>query len=93
LFVYIENADDHNYIVLGEDLLSLLYHLLDEFLFLFSAEPFFIARVCGVISLLQFLYYYIFRPNPSYDLTNIFESSLFLGRNSEQDWLCIYQTY
>lgn len=29
----------------GEDLLSLLFHLLDEFLFLFSAEPFFIARV------------------------------------------------
>lgn len=29
----------------GHDLLSLLFHLLDEFLFLFSAEPFFIARV------------------------------------------------
>ena len=29
----------------GEDLLSLLFHLLDEFLFLFSAEPYFIARV------------------------------------------------
>ena len=29
----------------GEDMLSLLFHLLDEFLFLFSAEPFFIARV------------------------------------------------
>ena len=29
----------------GEDLQSLLFHLLDEFLFLFSAEPFFIARV------------------------------------------------
>jgi len=28
----------------GEDMLSLLYHLLDEFLFIFSAEPFFIAR-------------------------------------------------
>jgi len=28
----------------GHDLLSLLFHLLDEFLFLFSAEPFFIAR-------------------------------------------------
>jgi len=28
----------------GEDMLSLLFHLLDEFLFLFSAEPFFIAR-------------------------------------------------
>lgn len=29
----------------GEDVQSLLYHFLDEFLFIFSAEPFFIARV------------------------------------------------
>ena len=29
----------------GEDIMSLLFHFLDEFLFLFSAEPFFIARV------------------------------------------------
>ena len=29
----------------GQDLPSLLFHFLDEFLFLFSAEPFFIARV------------------------------------------------
>merc|ERR1711911_60467 len=28
----------------GEDLLSLLFHFLDEFLYIFSAEPFFIAR-------------------------------------------------
>jgi len=28
----------------GQDLPSLLFHFLDEFLFLFSAEPFFIAR-------------------------------------------------
>ncbi|XP_055339487.1 protein archease-like [Paramacrobiotus metropolitanus] len=28
----------------GEDLVSLLYHFLDEWLFKFSAEPFFIAR-------------------------------------------------
>ena len=31
----------------GEDLLSLLYHFLDEWLFLFSADPFFIPRVRG----------------------------------------------
>ncbi|ESN95185.1 hypothetical protein HELRODRAFT_155224 [Helobdella robusta] len=28
----------------GDDMQSLLFHFLDEFLFLFSAEPFFIAR-------------------------------------------------
>jgi SHS2 domain-containing protein len=28
----------------GDDLMSLLFHFLDEFLFVFSAEPFFIAR-------------------------------------------------
>ena len=34
----------------GEDMMSLLFHFLDEFLFLFSAEPFFIARKVKVIS-------------------------------------------
>ncbi|GFS20335.1 protein archease [Elysia marginata] len=34
--------------VSGEDLLSLLYHFLDEFLFLFSAESFFIPRVVRI---------------------------------------------
>lgn len=34
--------------VSGEDMLSLLYHFLDEFLFLFSAESFFIPRVVKV---------------------------------------------
>ena len=29
----------------GEDMQSLLFHFLDEFLFLFSADPFFIPRV------------------------------------------------
>lgn len=29
----------------GDDMLSLLYHFLDEWLFVFSAEPFFIPRV------------------------------------------------
>lgn len=33
------------FICLGHDLMSLLYHFMDEFLFVFSAEPFFIARV------------------------------------------------
>ena len=30
----------------GDDLESLLFHLLDEFLFTFSADPFFIPKVC-----------------------------------------------
>ena len=29
----------------GDDLESLLFHFLDEFLFLFSADPFFIPKV------------------------------------------------
>jgi SHS2 domain-containing protein len=29
----------------GDDLISLLYHFLDEWLFVFSADPFFIPRV------------------------------------------------
>lgn len=32
----------------GDDLLSLLYHFMDEFLFVFSADPFFIARVVKI---------------------------------------------
>lgn len=32
-------------LLLGEDMLSLLYNFLDEALFLFCAEPFFIAKV------------------------------------------------
>lgn len=38
-------------VVLGHDMLSLLFHFLDEFLFVFSAEPFFIARVSVVQNL------------------------------------------
>lgn len=36
---------------------SLLFHFLDEFLFLFSADPFFIPRVSG--HLLKLLHHYI----------------------------------
>lgn len=35
----------------GEDLESLLFHFLDEFLFLFSCEPFLIARVRSALYL------------------------------------------
>ena len=38
------------FIFSGDDLQSLLFHLLDEFLFLFSAEPFFIPRVSSSVS-------------------------------------------
>ncbi|KAK7485633.1 hypothetical protein BaRGS_00023082 [Batillaria attramentaria] len=33
----------------GEDMLSLLFHFLDEFLFLFSVEPFIICRVVKIV--------------------------------------------
>jgi SHS2 domain-containing protein len=33
----------------GEDLLSLLFHFLDEFLFLFNADPFFVAKEIKII--------------------------------------------
>ncbi|KAK7790910.1 hypothetical protein R5R35_000920 [Gryllus longicercus] len=33
----------------GHDMLSLLFHFLDEFLFLFCAEPFFIARKVKIL--------------------------------------------
>jgi len=34
--------------VQADDMMNLLYHFLDEFLFLFSAEPFLIARVVKI---------------------------------------------
>ncbi|XP_033109661.1 protein archease-like isoform X2 [Anneissia japonica] len=33
----------------GDDVLSLLFHFLDEFLFLFSADPFFIPRKVQIV--------------------------------------------
>ncbi|XP_005092249.2 protein archease-like [Aplysia californica] len=38
----------HEIEVQADDMLNLLYHFLDEFLFLFSAEPFLIARVVKI---------------------------------------------
>ncbi len=32
----------------GHDLESLLYNFLDELLFVFSAEPFFVPKVCAI---------------------------------------------
>lgn len=42
---YVEMKDIFNIEAEGHDLDSLLFHFLDEFLFNFSAEPFFIPRV------------------------------------------------
>ncbi|XP_014245951.1 protein archease isoform X2 [Cimex lectularius] len=42
---YVEFAETQTIEAEGEDLSSLLFHFLDEFLFMFSAEPFFIPRV------------------------------------------------
>ena len=47
--VQLTHADAHG-IFVGHDMESLLFHFLDEWLFVFSAEPFFIARVsAGII--------------------------------------------
>ncbi|KAA0187196.1 Protein archease [Fasciolopsis buskii] len=43
----------------GDDALSLLFHFLDEWLFVFSAEPFFIPRVSSSFSFLSY-YVYLF---------------------------------
>ena len=43
----------------GDDLISLLYHFLDEWLFVFSADPFFIPRVCLFMRLSIYLSIYL----------------------------------
>ena len=37
----------------GDDFLSLLFHFLDEFLFLFSADPFFVPKVSAVDEVME----------------------------------------
>uniref|UniRef100_A0A1B6KSH9 Archease domain-containing protein n=1 Tax=Graphocephala atropunctata TaxID=36148 RepID=A0A1B6KSH9_9HEMI len=46
---YVEMVETHDIEAEGHDLLSLLYHFLDEFLFLFSAEPYLIARKVKIL--------------------------------------------
>ncbi|BES96001.1 unnamed protein product [Nesidiocoris tenuis] len=45
---YVEIKESQTVEAEGEDLQSLLFHFLDEFLFLFSAEPNFIPRVIRI---------------------------------------------
>lgn len=40
----VEESESHSITAEGHDLESLLFHFLDEFLFFFSAEPFFIPK-------------------------------------------------
>ncbi|XP_054271679.1 protein archease-like [Macrosteles quadrilineatus] len=46
---YVEMVDTQDIEAEGHDMLSLLFHFLDEFLFLFSAEPYFIARKVKIL--------------------------------------------
>ncbi|XP_039298155.1 protein archease-like [Nilaparvata lugens] len=46
---YVEMAKTQEIEAEGHDMLSLLFHFLDEFLFLFSAEPYFIARKVKIL--------------------------------------------
>lgn len=59
----VEMTDYQEIIAEGEDLLSLLYHFLDEFLFLFSADPFFIARVSSIMNLKLFMSFVVVETN------------------------------
>lgn len=45
----VDNTGTQTIEATGHDMLSLLFGFLDEFLFIFNADPFFIARVCTVI--------------------------------------------
>jgi SHS2 domain-containing protein len=45
---YVEMVETQAIEAEGDDLVGLLYHFLDEWLFLFSAEPFFIPRVRSI---------------------------------------------
>ncbi|CAG2165998.1 unnamed protein product [Oppiella nova] len=45
----VDSTDTHDIEVEGHDLQSLFYQFLDEFLFGFSAEPFFIARKVKIL--------------------------------------------
>nr|CAD7432362.1 unnamed protein product [Timema monikensis] len=46
---YVQMTESQDIEAEGHDMLSLLFHFLDEFLFLFCAEPFFIARKVKIL--------------------------------------------
>jgi len=49
---YIEMKETYDIKVEGHDMMSLLYNFLDELLFVFSAEPNYIARVRKVFTII-----------------------------------------
>lgn len=52
----IDNAGSEQIEACGHDMLSLLYGFLDEWLFLFSADPYFVARVSIYTNLKRYLF-------------------------------------
>nr|CAD7266197.1 unnamed protein product [Timema shepardi] len=50
---YVQMTESQDIEAEGHDILSLLFHFLDEFLFLFCAEPFFIARLANALVVLS----------------------------------------